>query len=137
MTATQRDKPEPGTADAATGKALWIEVIRRMDETLRAGRGIRPVPAVYSVARMPFRHRPPPVYTVAMSTLVTPADTARHLRRRREAAQSDGARRAAQLRARLPDAATEAAVRELGVRVVALPWSPGKEEHHACQYLLS
>jgi len=36
---------------------------------------------------------------------------------------------------RLPDAATEAAVRELGVRVVVLPWSPGKEEHHACQYL--
>jgi FAD synthetase len=36
---------------------------------------------------------------------------------------------------RLPDAATEAAVRELGVRVVTLPWSPGKEEHHACQYV--
>jgi FAD synthetase len=36
---------------------------------------------------------------------------------------------------RLPDAATEAAVRELGVRVVVLPWSPGKEDHHACQYL--
>ena len=36
---------------------------------------------------------------------------------------------------RLPDAATEAAVRELGVRVVTLPWSPGKEEHHACQYI--
>ena len=39
-----------------------------------------------------------------MSTLVTPADTARHLRRRRETAQSEGARRAAQLRARLPGA---------------------------------
>jgi glycerol-3-phosphate cytidylyltransferase/FAD synthetase len=38
---------------------------------------------------------------------------------------------------RLPDAATAAAVRELGIRVAALPWSPGKEEHHACQYLLS
>ena len=38
---------------------------------------------------------------------------------------------------RLPDAASEAAVRELGVRVIVLPWSPGKEEHHACQYLLS
>jgi cytidyltransferase-like protein len=36
---------------------------------------------------------------------------------------------------RLPDAATAAAVRELGVRVVVLPWSPGKEEHHACQYV--
>ena len=36
---------------------------------------------------------------------------------------------------RLPDAATEAAVRKLGIRVVALPWSPGKEEHHACQYI--
>ncbi|MBI5240871.1 MAG: adenylyltransferase/cytidyltransferase family protein [Elusimicrobia bacterium] len=36
---------------------------------------------------------------------------------------------------RLPDAATEAAVRELGVRVTVLPWSPGKEEHHACQYV--
>ena len=35
----------------------------------------------------------------------------------------------------LPDAATEAAVRELGARVVVLPWSPGKEEHHACQYV--
>lgn len=28
---------------------------------------------------------------------------------------------------RLPDAATEDAVRELGVRVVKLPWYPGKE----------
>jgi len=37
-----------------------------------------------------------------MPTLVTPADTARHLRRRREAAQAEGAHRAAQLRARLP-----------------------------------
>jgi len=36
---------------------------------------------------------------------------------------------------RLPDAATVTAVRELGVRVVFLPWSPGKEEHHACQYV--
>jgi cytidyltransferase-like protein len=36
---------------------------------------------------------------------------------------------------RLPDEATEAAVAELGVRVVTLPWSPGKEEHHACQYI--
>jgi len=54
---------------------------------------------------MPFRHRPPPGYTVAMSIPVTPADTARHLRRRREAAQSEGACRAAQLRARLPGAA--------------------------------
>jgi FAD synthetase len=36
---------------------------------------------------------------------------------------------------RLPDAATEAAVRQSGVRVVTLPWSPGKEEHHACQYV--
>ncbi|MDD5629559.1 MAG: adenylyltransferase/cytidyltransferase family protein [Elusimicrobia bacterium] len=36
---------------------------------------------------------------------------------------------------RLPDAATEAAVRRLGIRIVTLPWSPGKEEHHACQYL--
>jgi len=40
-----------------------------------------------------------------MSIPVTPADTARHLRRRREAAQSEGACRAAQLRARLPGAA--------------------------------
>jgi len=38
---------------------------------------------------------------------------------------------------RLPDAETAAAARELGVRVTALPWNPGKEEHHACQYLLS
>ena len=38
---------------------------------------------------------------------------------------------------KLPDAATEAAVRELGIRLISLPWSPGKEEHHACQYLLS
>gem|GEM_PF-1759055 len=36
---------------------------------------------------------------------------------------------------RLPDAATETVVRKLGVRIVTLPWSPGKEEHHACQYI--
>ena len=29
---------------------------------------------------------------------------------------------------RLPDAETEAAVRELGVEVVTMPWFPGKEE---------
>ena len=38
---------------------------------------------------------------------------------------------------KLPDSASEAVVRELGIRVAVLPWSPGKEEHHACQYLLS
>ena len=37
---------------------------------------------------------------------------------------------------RLPDAATQDAIRALGIRVVVLPWSPGKEEHHACQCLL-
>jgi hypothetical protein len=36
---------------------------------------------------------------------------------------------------RLPDADTEAVVRESRVRVVVLPWSAGKEEHHACQYI--
>jgi uncharacterized protein len=39
-----------------------------------------------------------------MSTLATSADTARHLRRRKAAAESEGARRAARLRARLPEA---------------------------------
>ncbi|MDD5656290.1 MAG: adenylyltransferase/cytidyltransferase family protein [Elusimicrobia bacterium] len=34
---------------------------------------------------------------------------------------------------RLPDDETHAAVRELGIRVVSLPWGPGKEEHHACR----
>jgi len=37
---------------------------------------------------------------------------------------------------RLPDPASAAAVRELGIRVVVLPWSPGKEDHHACRHLL-
>ena len=37
---------------------------------------------------------------------------------------------------KLPDAASEAAVRRLGIRVVTLPWSPGKEEHHVCRSLL-
>jgi len=37
---------------------------------------------------------------------------------------------------RLPDAESARAAEVLGVRVVVLPWSPGKEEHHACQYLL-
>jgi glycerol-3-phosphate cytidylyltransferase-like family protein len=36
---------------------------------------------------------------------------------------------------KLPDADTEAAARESRVRVVGLPWSAGKEEHHACQYI--
>ena len=31
---------------------------------------------------------------------------------------------------RLPDAQTENAVRELGLKVVVLPWLPGKEEPH-------
>lgn len=29
---------------------------------------------------------------------------------------------------RLPDSETEAAVRELGIKVVVMPWYPGKEE---------
>ena len=37
---------------------------------------------------------------------------------------------------RLPDAERAAAVRSLGVRIVTLPWSPGKEEHHVCRSLL-
>ena len=37
---------------------------------------------------------------------------------------------------KLPDAASAKALRQLGVRVVRLPWSPGKEEHHSCQHLL-
>ena len=37
---------------------------------------------------------------------------------------------------KMPDAATESSARRLGVRVVTLPWSPGKEEHHACRSLL-
>ena len=36
---------------------------------------------------------------------------------------------------RLPDAQSEAVVRRLGIRVVTLPWSPGKEEHHVCHGL--
>lgn len=33
---------------------------------------------------------------------------------------------------RLPDAETEEAVRELGIRVVTLPWEPGKEDDVSC-----
>jgi len=38
---------------------------------------------------------------------------------------------------RLPDAETKRIVDALGIRVIVLPWSPGKEEHHACRHLIS
>jgi FAD synthetase len=38
---------------------------------------------------------------------------------------------------RVPDRKTQAVIDEMGIRVIVLPWSPGKEEHHACQYLIA